>query len=148
MKEITYKVEVGFAGYIDTLEEIEIDAPVDSDENDLETILQDDSNIYLELLTIDEDDIVELGDDGYEITVNFAGYIGADETYTVYAESIDDAIEEAYDAAKSDLTVESFEPLDYEEDEVEEDYDPNSYGQHSEDWYIARDHGEDTDSYM
>lgn len=146
MKEITYKVEIGFAGYIDTLEEIEIDAPVGSDENDLEGIIQDDSNIYLDLLTIDEDDIVELGDDGYEITVNFAGYVGADETYTVYAESIDDAIEEAYEAAKSDLTIESFEPLDYEEDDVEEDYD--NYDQHSEEWYIARDHGEDTDPFM
>jgi len=146
MKEITYKVEVGFAGYIDTLEEIEIDAPVGSDETDLEEIILNDNDLIMSLLEIDEDDIVELGDDGYEITVNFAGYIGVDEVYTIYAESIDDAIEEAYEAAKSDLTIESFEPLDYEDDEEgEEDYD---YDQHSEEWYIARDHGEDTDPFM
>lgn len=37
---------------------------------------------------------------------------------------------------------------DLEEDEDEEEYDPYAYGQHSEDWYIARDHGDDTDPFM
>ena len=35
------------------------------------------------------------------------------------------------------------DPNDYEEE-----YNPYCYGQHSEDWYIARDHGDDTDPFM
>lgn len=148
MKEIAYKVEVGFAGYTDVLEEIDIDAPVGSDEDYLEDIIQNDSNIYLSLLEVYDSDIIELGDDGYEITVNFAGYMGADAVYTVYADSVEEAIEQAIEEARFDLSVESYESLNYEEDDEQEEYESFYDDPHSEEWYIARDHGEDTDPFI
>ena len=45
----------------------------------------------------------------YEVTINFCGFIGADENYTVYANNKDEAIEEALDQARDDLSVESTE---------------------------------------
>ena len=36
---------------------------------------------------------------------------------------------------------------DDEESEYDEDYNPNDYYQHSEEWYIARDRGEDTEPF-
>ena len=42
----------------------------------------------------------------FEVIVNFGGYIGADEPYTVTAKSIEEAEEKAVTFAKEDLTVE------------------------------------------
>ena len=53
----------------------------------------------------------------YTVTVNFAGYIGCDEEYEVYADSIEDAEYRAIQEAISDLcceVVEESEDEDYE----------------------------------
>ena len=42
----------------------------------------------------------------YEISVNFAGFVGCDEVYTVYADSEEDAIEQALKEAYDDLSAE------------------------------------------
>ena len=50
----------------------------------------------------------------YNVTVNFGGYIGCDETYEVYATDENDAIEQAREMALNDC---SFEIEDEEEEE-------------------------------
>lgn len=54
----------------------------------------------------------------YTGTVNFAGYIGADETYTTIADSIEDAEEQILEQAREDLVVEDVEEIDEGEYEV------------------------------
>lgn len=51
------------------------------------------------------EEINHIEDDEYEVTVNFNGFIGCDETYTVYADSEDEAEELGIDAAIEDLEV-------------------------------------------
>ena len=41
----------------------------------------------------------------YKITINFAGFYGCDEEYTVYAESREEAEEEALQCAIDDLSI-------------------------------------------
>lgn len=55
----------------------------------------------------------------YTVEVNFAGMVGADETYQVTAKSAEDAINEAEEEAKDELTVEDYTEIDYGEWEVE-----------------------------
>lgn len=52
----------------------------------------------------------------YNVTVNFGGYIGCDNTYQVYANNEEEAIEEARELALDDCSFE----IDYEDDEDEE----------------------------
>lgn len=54
----------------------------------------------------------------YTGTVSFAGFIGADETYTTIADSIEDAEEQILEQAKEDLIVEEVEEIDDGEYEV------------------------------
>lgn len=112
MDDITYRVEVGFHGYIGASEEIEIYAPADATEDELLSIIQDINGEAGMLLEIDEGDIVFLGDGEWGITVGFAGYMGVEETYTVYADSVDDAVDQAYDEAIWDLEIISYEAVE------------------------------------
>lgn len=54
----------------------------------------------------------------YTGTVSFAGFIGADETYTTIADSIEDAEEQILEQAREDLVVEEVEEIDDGEYEV------------------------------
>lgn len=54
----------------------------------------------------------------YEVTVNFGGYIGADEIYNVTATDEAEAFEKAIDFAKEDLSVEDIAEVDEDEWEV------------------------------
>lgn len=54
----------------------------------------------------------------YTVTVNFAGYIGADEDYDVTEANEDDAIDAALEQARDDLSVEDIEEIDEGEYEV------------------------------
>ena len=54
----------------------------------------------------------------YEVNVNFAGYIGADETYSVVASDEEDAINQALEEASWDLTADEIEEIDDGEYEV------------------------------
>ena len=74
----------------------------------------------------DSDDVIFWGE----------GTENPDNWYRVVDEAIDKIIQ-TYD-------VEEEEP----EEEPEEEYNPYAYGQHSEVWYTARDHGDDTDPFM
>ena len=141
---MTYRVTVGFSGFIGTEEEVDVIAPRDASEAELESIIQDDVGLITELLDIEEDDVISLGDGGWEVPVSFAGYLGTETLYTVYAESLDEAIDVAYEDAAMHITI-----LDYVIIDDTEDGSGDAYNDiHSEEWYIARDHGEDTDFYM
>ncbi len=141
---MTYRVTVGFSGFIGTEEEVDVVAPRDASETELESIIQNDVGLITELLDIEEDDVVSLGDDEWEVPVSFAGYLGTETLYTVYAESLDEAIDAAYEEAATDINI-----LDYVIIDDTEDGSGDAYNDiHSEEWYIARDHGEDTDLYM
>lgn len=52
----------------------------------------------------------------YKVNVNFGGYIGCDNTYEVYADNEDDAIEQARELALEDCSFE----VDDSDDEDEE----------------------------
>ena len=45
----------------------------------------------------------------YRVTVNFATYVGCDETYEVYADSREEAEDRALEEAMGDLSVEEVE---------------------------------------
>lgn len=54
----------------------------------------------------------------YTVTVNFAGYMGADNDYDVNEANEDDAISAALEQARDDLSVEDIEEVDEGEYEV------------------------------
>ena len=53
----------------------------------------------------------------YTVTVNFAGFIGCDETYEVYADDEEDAKNQALELAQADLYCEIEEDEEEDEDE-------------------------------
>lgn len=53
----------------------------------------------------------------YYVSVNFGGYVGADEVYEVEANNEEDAIEEAREMALDDCSFEIVDVEDEEEDE-------------------------------
>lgn len=60
-------------------------------------------------------DCINIEDDEWEVTVNFDGLIGIEETYTVYADDEDEAYVAAIEEAADDLEAELVEE-DYEDD--------------------------------
>lgn len=56
----------------------------------------------------------------YTVTVNFAGFIGCEEEYTVYADNEEDAKQEAFEQACADLEVLNVYTDDEEDDEESE----------------------------
>jgi len=81
-------------------------------------------------------------DDSDDVIFWREGTENPDNWYRVIDQAIDKIIQ-VYDVEEEEIVDDN-----YVEEEYEDDYDPNSYGQHSEDWYIARDHGEDTDPFV
>ena len=53
----------------------------------------------------------------YKVNVNFGGFIGCDEVYEVYADDVDDAIEQARELVLDDCSFEIEEDDDEEEEE-------------------------------
>ena len=100
-----YNVVVGFGGYIGVSEEINVYAKVGADaEEDIQNAIMDDYKYDLldaEVLSVD--------DGVYTVEVTFAGYIGASEEFDIYADSEDEAIDQAIEEAADSLTIESFE---------------------------------------
>lgn len=54
----------------------------------------------------------------YEVSVNFAGFVGCDESYTEYADNEEDAIFQAEEDAEGDLTIEGIEQISEDKFEV------------------------------
>ena len=90
-----YLIDVTFCGYIGTDQQYTEYA--DSEEDAIDQAL-DEAKDDLEVT-----DVVDNGDGTYDVQVNFAGYIGVDNTYVVDADDEDEAAELALEDAYMDL---------------------------------------------
>lgn len=61
-------------------------------------------------------------EDGFEVTINFCGYIGGEETYNVYADDESEAEEDAMDQAMMELNIISVNGQDYDYDNPIEEF--------------------------
>lgn len=95
---MTYDVRVTFAGIIGSDEIYTVDADSEEDAIAEAELLARDDLSYLEAVEVDEDE--------WEVTVGFANYVGVEETYTVTAESEEDACDLAIEEAVYDLDYE------------------------------------------
>lgn len=109
-----YDVVIGFGGYMGVEEEYHVyamnraDAVGEALDNPGSEAEQD----------LSVDNIEDNGDGSYTCTVSFAGTIGADNEYTVYADSEEEAEMNAIEEARSDLEVISVDgkEFDYDDD--------------------------------
>lgn len=103
-----YEVSVNFASFVGVDEIYSVRAKNEDDAiaDALEQAADD--------LSIDN--VEDLGDGDFEVTVNFASFVGADEVYTITADDADEAEIEALQMAKDDLSAE----IVSDEDEDEE----------------------------
>ena len=108
LPDVTYKVELTFAGYRGGSVDVEVDAPQGLDEDTILTQVFEDIDIYdlLEVSSVEDE-----GDGEFAVTLNFGGYLGYDSTYYVDADDEDEAIDFAMEEAKDDISVESFEEV-------------------------------------
>ena len=108
---VEYSVEIGFAGIIGASEFLEVRAPAVNDADSLhDYIIQHCESDLMDLLEHEESEY--LGDDEWEITLNFNGYLGCSETYETWGfgpEDEEDAIYQAMEEAVFDFSVESYE---------------------------------------
>lgn len=104
-----YKAIVTFCGLIGSDKIYKVEA--DNEEEAFEEI-NEQATSDLDILYVEQVD-----EDAYEVTIGFAGLDGIEETYTVYADSEEDAEFNATDEAVMDLNIE----LSDEEDEYDED---------------------------
>lgn len=108
----TYEVNINFAGLIGADEAFTVEAENEDDAcNEAIELAKDE-------LTIE--DIAQIDDDEWEVTVGFCGFIGVEEIYTVYADSEDEAEVEALTEAEWDLTPEILS-IEYADDDYEDD---------------------------
>lgn len=105
MKE--YNVLVNFASFVGV--ENEYGPYYATDEDDARYQALEDARDDLSV-----ENIEQIDDDEYEVEVNFATFIGANEFYTVYADSEEEAEERALQDAFDDLSAEIIEDDDEE----------------------------------
>ncbi len=106
-----YSVTVNFAGFIGADEEYTEYA--ENEEDAISQALEDARDDF------SVDDIEDNDDGSYDVTISFAGFIGTEETYTVYADDEDEASDSALEEAYSDLAGEIYS--EDEEDEEDEE---------------------------
>lgn len=98
-----YSVTVGFCGFIGVETELVVDARAGADEDELLYIIQED---YADELLIAE--ISDVDDYVYDVDVTFDGQVGSMQTYTVWSNDDDEAIEDALEEAKYDIDIIEF----------------------------------------
>ena len=96
-----YSVIITFATYIGSEEEFNVFAH--DEEEASEQALEEAKG------ELDAVDVVQIDDDEWEVTIQWAGFIGVEETYTVTADSEEDAIDQATEEASWDLSVDEIE---------------------------------------
>lgn len=110
----TYSVVIGFAGFIGVEEEYNVYA-MNRGDAVCEALDNPGSEAELDLSV---ESVEDLGDGNYEVVVSFAGNIGAENNYTVYAESEEEAEMYAIEEAKADLEVLSVDGTEFSYDET------------------------------
>ena len=93
-----WTVTVNFGGYVGGDENYDVWA--NSEEMAIERALEEAEN-DLEALNVEQTD-----DDEWEINIGFAGYIGVENQYTAHGADEDEAIADAIEQAKDDLSAE------------------------------------------
>ena len=93
-----YTANVNFGGYIGADQSYSVEA---TNRDEALEMIRDLAADDLEVT-----DIQDLGDGDWEVTVGFAGFIGVEETYSVYEEDEDAAYELALEEAKDELEIE------------------------------------------
>lgn len=93
-----YEISVNFNGYVGSDVTYTVDA--DSYEEALDLAVEQAKD------DLDVLDVVEADEGLYDVTVGFAGMIGVEETYAVYADDEDEAADVAIDEAADDLIAE------------------------------------------
>lgn len=107
---VPYEVEVIFNGYMGASETIRVAARVGITEDELHGVINE--YYYGDLIDLLEvADVEDIGDDDWEVTINFNGYVGCDNTYTVFAEDSESAIDHALFDAILDFSIVDFECL-------------------------------------
>lgn len=96
--EMEYTGNVTFAGYIGSDTEFTVYA---EDESEAEELISEEAAAELTV-----EDVSQTDESEWEVTIGFAGFIGIEETYTVYEDTEDEAIEAALEEARADLEVE------------------------------------------
>ena len=107
---VEYELELSFCGMIGASETIEVLARPGATEEELQDILR--AEYEYELYDfLEVTDIDQIDDDEWEVTVNFNGYIGCDEVYSVTADDADEAEEWAYSEAIWDFSISDYTEL-------------------------------------
>ena len=110
----TYEVVVGFCGYIGVEQEYNVYANSKADAV-CKALDNPGSEAEMEL---NADDITDNGDGTFDVTVSYAGLIGAENTYTVTAEDESEAEMNALEEAKGDLEILSVDGEEFSYDET------------------------------
>lgn len=105
---VFYRINIGFGEYVDAIEELEVEAPVGLDADELLAYIRENNSDDLFML-LEVGDITDNEDGTWSVDINFAGYIGANETYEVVANDVDEAETLAEEEALWDFTIEYFE---------------------------------------
>jgi len=105
-----YKVIVNFGGYIGCDNDYDVVAA--DEDSAIEAAIEDAKGD----LTVE--DVNQIDDDEWEVTIGFCGFIGCEETYQVSGDDEDEAADNALEEAVWDL---SGEVEDEPEDELEEE---------------------------
>ena len=92
-----YSVIITFAGYVGSEEDFNVFAASEEDASE-QALEQARDELSMA-------DIAQIADDEWEVTINWAGFIGIEETYTVTADTEEDAIDQAIEEASWDLSV-------------------------------------------
>ena len=109
-----YEVVVGFCGYIGVEQEYNVYAKSKADAA-CEALDNPGSEAEMELSA---DEITDNGDGTFDVTVSYAGLIGAENTYTVTAEDESEAEMYALEEAKGDLEILSIDGEEFSYDET------------------------------
>lgn len=96
-----YTANVTFAGYIGSDNEYDVKA---ADEDEARK-----AAFELAKEDLEATDIAQINDTEWEVTIGFASLMGIEETYTVYGEDEDEAIDNAIEEASYDLDAEIVE---------------------------------------
>lgn len=106
--DVEYNVTISFCGFIGCDVDLVIDARSGADIDEiLYIVLEDYADDLLSAEVVDSDP----EEDMYDVEVTFDGQIGTSEIYSEWANDEDDAIDQALEEAKDDISIVEFHEL-------------------------------------